>query len=346
MNASDSSALSYSELYPMGVTTQFPIIVGPNNTILSNTAHRYIECSNRGLCDRKTGVCSCYTGYEGGACQRNNCPQVNNLICNGRGTCENARTFARRDNLNIYELWDSESNMGCYCDYGFAGAACTELLCKSGFDPLYFDTDSTGLLHSSRRYSNWTIVIASKYGSTITGSYSIQFYDAFGQPWRTGDISIDATCDIITQALETLPNSIIPAQSVLCVKWSYFFSSEHMNNENIGFRTTRDIYSGLKYTLAFPSNPGKLKQPHLLIHTTHRYRSYPTLYTDEVTTNSSLKLLIYPNGFSGETVEYFTHKCDEVEVSILNSGSYDYLGHLTGLEFRLLARCLGNAGEC
>jgi hypothetical protein len=46
--------------------------------------HFYMECANRGLCDRKAGVCKCFPGYDGAACQRTVCPNG----CSGHGTCE------------------------------------------------------------------------------------------------------------------------------------------------------------------------------------------------------------------------------------------------------------------
>ena len=36
----------------------------------ADTAHASAECSNMGVCDRKTGVCTCRTGFEGMACER------------------------------------------------------------------------------------------------------------------------------------------------------------------------------------------------------------------------------------------------------------------------------------
>jgi heterodisulfide reductase subunit A-like polyferredoxin len=35
-----------------------------------NVAHRSAVCSNRGICQHKTGQCKCLPGYTGHACQR------------------------------------------------------------------------------------------------------------------------------------------------------------------------------------------------------------------------------------------------------------------------------------
>merc|ERR1712096_464927 len=38
--------------------------------ISANNHNQLVECSNRGDCDRKSGQCICYAGYEGKGCRR------------------------------------------------------------------------------------------------------------------------------------------------------------------------------------------------------------------------------------------------------------------------------------
>lgn len=54
----------------VGTTELFPNMVDSAGNVLDNTGHYYMECSAKGLCDRKAGQCKCFPGYEGHACQR------------------------------------------------------------------------------------------------------------------------------------------------------------------------------------------------------------------------------------------------------------------------------------
>ena len=39
------------------------------------STHIFTECAGRGACNRNTGLCSCFSGFEGGACERMSCPK-------------------------------------------------------------------------------------------------------------------------------------------------------------------------------------------------------------------------------------------------------------------------------
>ena len=166
------------------------------------------------------------------------------------------------------------------------------------------------------------------------------FYDSMNQKWQTNPITYNADCSVITSILENLPNQIIPKNSVLCTKWNRYHSIDYTFEPII---LNPQIFYGIKYTIAFPKNPGRLKQIDLNMYLDG---TRPTLYTNE--SLSTLGSFVYPNGFTGETNDYFI-ECIGVITSITfttdNTQSYYYLYNLLPIEIRLLQRCLGLSND-
>jgi hypothetical protein len=132
-----------------------------------NEAHKPVECSNMGSCNRKTGECTCAEGFSGGACERLDCPSDELLgTCSGKGRCVTMETLGRkrRDSLGdpspvTYSyhmhtnksdalLWDSKMIQACMCDiYWYQGGIwtqnksdpvgydCSQFSCPSGDNP-------------------------------------------------------------------------------------------------------------------------------------------------------------------------------------------------------------------
>ena len=98
----------------------------------ANDLHPREECSNKGLCDRRYGLCQCFVGYEGVACQRTSCPND----CHGHGTCLTEKHFAERAKRKYDMAWDAQKHMGCLCDKGYRGYDCRLVECPSGKDPM------------------------------------------------------------------------------------------------------------------------------------------------------------------------------------------------------------------
>jgi len=133
-------------VYPYGTTEQFPDMSDTEGVELENTGHYYMECSNKGLCNRSAGVCECFPGYEGSACQRASCPSGDGGMCSGHGTCHSIREIADLDHGNIYELWDKHVSMGCVCDAGYYGPSFRNDRASSA---LTLCTITTSPLHAS-----------------------------------------------------------------------------------------------------------------------------------------------------------------------------------------------------
>jgi len=208
---------------------------------------------------------------------------------------------------------------------------------------LYFDNNAT------IRYSNWTyqFYTVGSTASSLTGNYSLIFYDAHGEDWQTGPIGWNATCSEVTFALESLPNNVIPFNSVLCYKseeptaaGSQFYHPQGQSNVagvDPIVDTNMVVYS--KYTIAFPENPGKLEQIRI-----NKYLdgTRPTLFSAEAT--STLGWDIYPNGFIGEDVDMVSDRCFGVTVTLGKDGSGShFLAGLDVQETKAFKRCLGDS---
>lgn len=119
-----------------------------DNANKDGRSHRYAECSGRGLCDRASGACSCFEGFEGKSCQRTTCPND----CSGHGRCmylnempvgavytdgfdEDVDVRARTLGASM-KYWDSEKTRGCVCDATYHGVDCSIRLCPRGTDIL------------------------------------------------------------------------------------------------------------------------------------------------------------------------------------------------------------------
>lgn len=90
-------------------------------------AHFYAECSNKGTCNRQSGVCECFEGYTGEGCSQTACP--NN--CSGHGECKTIK-----DLDPSYKLWDDDKTQKCVCDSKYSGPDCSQRRCPKGDDPV------------------------------------------------------------------------------------------------------------------------------------------------------------------------------------------------------------------
>jgi hypothetical protein len=225
-------------VYPYGTTEQFPAMQNTDLHTLTDSAHFYMECSNKGRCDRSTGECACFDGYDGVACQRASCPGYP-TSCSGHGTCKTIKQLAESDTGNVYKLWDKEVTMGCDCDSGYFGPDCSQRHCKTGVDPLYLDDAATikyGIFDFATLTTRSNVT---SFGQLFTdgefqaspGMWALRFYDSFGEDWLTTPLAAGASCSDIITALENIPNDVVPKDSVYCTKTSFFNGTENTFTE-------------------------------------------------------------------------------------------------------------------
>jgi hypothetical protein len=171
-----------------------------------NHIHGTAECSARGRCDSKTGVCACFTGFEGAACDRVPCPGD----CSGRGRCRMVSELT-----NDYS-WELTRIPRCVCDPGFQGVQCEERVCPFGDDPETVCDDKIaqvqevtidfGTVPDHDNTAALSAYISDEFVLTFTGKDG----SVFTTP-RMNDIWVggSAAAAEFKRTLEALPGSVI-----------------------------------------------------------------------------------------------------------------------------------------
>lgn len=166
----------------------------------NDQAHDYSECSSNGLCDRKTGECTCNDGFTGDACRYAACPND----CSGHGTCEYISELAVDGSIQYgsvsdrkYDLWDAQKSRACKCDAYWSGADCSSRMCPKGNDPLTTMTKDTIGGNTPEVQEVQTVDIRPQlmndnlgYYSAIAGDFTLSYTDAYNQEWTTRPIRV------------------------------------------------------------------------------------------------------------------------------------------------------------
>jgi hypothetical protein len=175
-----------------------------DGSVTGREEHYFLECGGKGTCDRKTGTCECFEGFEGKGCRRMSCP--GEPMCSGHGTCETL------EEVNSGTSWESAKIQICDCDPGWSGYACDERICQPGDDPMV--TYSNGALQVSEVQE----ISIQGDGQDPSGEFTLSYTDWRGATWTTWPITMATSSALsvisIKEALEGLPNHAIPECTV------------------------------------------------------------------------------------------------------------------------------------
>jgi len=193
--------------------------------------HKYMECAGRGICQRDTGECACFDGYEGKGCQRSTCPND----CSGHGTCEYIQdlTYAATwndyspDGLHVesktfdYHDWDRNKLRTCVCDALYGDFDCSKRMCPYGNDVLDSRMNADLLVdnHVQRIFFKFpTTERASINDKTFALSFKTKLNETFTTiPIVMGDPDAFDHAEFsndLQLALLMLPNKVIDGVSV------------------------------------------------------------------------------------------------------------------------------------
>lgn len=193
--------------------------------------HKYAECANRGICNRETGECQCFDGYEGKGCQRTTCPND----CSGHGTCEyiedlhfaatyadyDSRYFIQDPKTFAYRGWDNRKIRGCVCDPTYGDIDCSKRMCPFGNDVL--DVHDNLLISARYQVQQIRFKAISELSGLRSKSFALTFKSKLNETFTTYPIVFDDSdlSDFVHDvqlALLKLPNRIIDGVTVAASK--------------------------------------------------------------------------------------------------------------------------------
>merc|ERR1712167_174399 len=191
-----------------------------------------------------------------------------------------------------------------------------------------------------------------------------------GEDWVTKPIPAGASCSVVIDALNSLPNEVIPnmadslctqvtsATAINTAGWvglatttSAVPSTSESRQINPPIQFTSDaalFYAGDVYRIQFYNNPGKLKQPEIELMLDGGRSSLaagPIAAAGTQDSRYTVKTAVWTDGQQGENIDYFGDHCDGVSVMIETSSGIQVLGSLTTTETQLLKACLGGADD-
>lgn len=239
-----------------------------NPSAKTGEAHFYLECSNKGICDRSTGLCQCFDGYEGNGCRRTVCPSK----CGGHGTCESIRELGVKNGGTLfgpenaagpvaYDFWDANKTYGCRCDPGFFGPDCSKRTCKVGVDPLFLSSGTAD-------FETWVLQVYHVTASANFGANSwvrLRIFDFSGEMYITQPITVlddsvtgnpALNAAAVTAAIKALPN--LAFRDVTCEPMG---AGPNLS----GYKSLRETASvtGMTVVCQYNDNAGKMRIPEI-----------------------------------------------------------------------------------
>lgn len=191
--------------------------------------HKYAECANRGICNRESGECECFPGYEGKACQRTSCPND----CSGHGRClyiqdlpfgvtaqdiQKTDFFQQDPTTFNYFQWDNKKTRGCYCDPEYGDVDCSKRLCDHGTDVMDARPDLTNPAKYQVQYIRFNAEAddlgepKGLYGKTFALTFKSRINETYTTvpiPFFNGPSDFPSFVLDVQEALKRLPNRVI-----------------------------------------------------------------------------------------------------------------------------------------